>query len=73
MIDKGSGIDEALMENVFAPFVRGDDSRNADTGGHGLGLTISHEIVRAHGGYITLENVVGKGLLVSVFLPLHKG
>lgn len=72
VLDSGPGIEQDLIDSVFAPFVRGEDSRNADTGGHGLGLTISKEIIRAHGGDIVLENIDGKGLAVNVFLPLRE-
>ncbi|MFT3991636.1 MAG: ATP-binding protein [Luteolibacter sp.] len=52
--DDGSGIPEALREKVFSPFVRLEASRNRNTGGVGLGLSIARSILRSHGGDITL-------------------
>ncbi|MGQ7843119.1 ATP-binding protein [Granulosicoccus sp. 3-233] len=68
--DDGPGIPEERMETVFEPFVRGDDSRNSETGGAGLGLSIALSIIRSHGGTLTLRNRKPSGLQVSVSLPL---
>ncbi|WP_424811972.1 sensor histidine kinase [Roseococcus sp. YIM B11640] len=72
--DDGQGIPEASMEAVFQPFQRIEGSRNRETGGTGLGLTIVRSILRAHGGEVTLHNRVGpcgavQGLRVAVRLP----
>lgn len=67
--DDGPGIPEDKMEEMFEPFVRLDHSRNSDSGGFGLGLTIANEIVRAHGGTVSLENRKTGGLVVTVLLP----
>ncbi|NMJ39918.1 HAMP domain-containing protein [Roseomonas sp. JC162] len=67
--DDGPGIPEAEMENVFAPFRRLEGSRNRETGGTGLGLTITRNILRAHGGDVTLRNRPGGGLTVVASLP----
>lgn len=67
--DDGPGIPEEDMDAMFEPFTRVDRSRNRDTGGFGLGLTIASEIVQAHGGTITLENRAEGGLRVTVLLP----
>ncbi|WP_226583903.1 ATP-binding protein [Acuticoccus sediminis] len=48
--DRGPGIPAALQERVFAPFVRLEGSRNRDTGGVGLGLSIARAVLRQHGG-----------------------
>lgn len=68
--DEGPGIPETLLENVFEPFVRGDNSRSSETGGIGLGLSIAKKVIRAHGGSIELNNVTNGGLKVMVRLPL---
>ena len=73
--DKGNGIDESLQEDVFRPFTRLDESRNAETGGVGLGLTIARDIILTHGGSITLTNIKNtndkiSGLRVIIKLPL---
>jgi signal transduction histidine kinase len=70
--DDGPGIPEARLENVFEPFVRLEESRSADTGGAGLGLTLARTIAREHGGDVTLRNRPGKGLTASLSLPKEK-
>jgi len=68
--DDGPGIPEAELENVFAPFRRLEGSRNRETGGTGLGLTIARNILRAHGGDVVLRNRAGGGLTAVVSLPV---
>ncbi len=69
--DKGPGIPEAERERIFKPFVRGEASRSRDTGGTGLGLSIARNIVRAHGGELTLRSGKdGVGLEAVVSLPV---
>jgi signal transduction histidine kinase len=68
--DDGPGIAEADRARVFEPFVRLDASRNKETGGIGLGLSIARTIVRAHGGDIALSTRPEGGLRASVTLPL---
>lgn len=67
--DDGPGIPEAELENVFAPFRRLEGSRNRETGGTGLGLTITRNILRAHGGDVVLRNRPGGGLTAVATLP----
>jgi signal transduction histidine kinase len=57
--DEGPGIPMADMERVFEPFHRLESSRNRETGGTGLGLPITRNILRAHGGDVTLSNRSG--------------
>lgn len=66
--DDGPGIPEAEMERVFEPFVRMESSRNRETGGIGLGLSIARDVVRRHGGDIVLTNT-GSGLRATITLP----
>jgi signal transduction histidine kinase len=68
--DDGPGLAEHLLEKVFHPFERGDPSRNRETGGIGLGLTIARTITEDHGGRLTLRNRGGIGLEARVELPL---
>lgn len=73
--DKGPGIPEDQMITVFQPFRRLEDSRNQETGGVGLGLTIARDIIQTHGGEIALRNRrsedgVIEGLRVIVRLPI---
>lgn len=67
--DSGPGIPDDRSEDVFSPFVRLEDSRNRETGGTGLGLSVARTIVRGHGGDITLGNRLEGGLCVWVKLP----
>jgi signal transduction histidine kinase len=66
--DDGPGIPPNLAEQVFTPFFRLEDSRNRETGGVGLGLSIARSIVRNHGGDIRLINHAS-GLRAIVTLP----
>lgn len=68
--DTGPGIPEERLNEVFEPFVRGDDSRSIDTGGAGLGLSIARNIIVGHGGTIALGNRKEGGLRATVTLPL---
>ncbi|MBV6687741.1 HAMP domain-containing protein [Xanthomonas euvesicatoria pv. physalidis] len=67
--DDGPGIDPTQREQLLLPFVRGESSRNRDTGGIGLGLSVAHSIVLAHGGDLRLDNRPRGGLRVTVRLP----
>jgi two-component system osmolarity sensor histidine kinase EnvZ len=68
--DNGTGIPEDKREAAFQPFKRLEPSRNPETGGTGLGLTISRDIVRSHGGELTLEDSPLGGLRASIRLPI---
>jgi two-component system osmolarity sensor histidine kinase EnvZ len=68
--DDGPGIPETHYKNVFKPFYRIEGSRNTGTGGVGLGLTIVQDIIRGHGGEITLGNSPNGGLRVCLKIPL---
>jgi len=67
--DDGPGIDPAQREQLLLPFVRGESSRNRDTGGIGLGLAVANGIATAHGGELSLDNRAEGGLRASVRLP----
>jgi signal transduction histidine kinase len=67
--DDGPGIPEASLEQVFEPFFRLESSRNRDTGGSGLGLTIARDIAQAHGATLVLRNLPGGGLEAELSLP----
>ena len=66
--DTGEGIPEDKIDHVFDRFYRTDSSRSSE-GGSGLGLSISKELVQAHGGEISIESEPGKGTVVSFYLP----
>ena len=67
--EDGPGIPLDRQEDMFKPFHRLEDSRNRETGGTGLGLTVARTIIRAHGGDIALINRDEGGLRVVVTLP----
>ncbi|HEX4647634.1 MAG TPA: ATP-binding protein [Steroidobacteraceae bacterium] len=67
--DSGPGIPDAELERVFEPFYRLESSRNRDSGGTGLGLTIARDLAQAHGGTLTLRNRASGGLEAELLLP----
>jgi two-component system, OmpR family, osmolarity sensor histidine kinase EnvZ len=69
--DNGAGIPLEKRDEVFKPFFRLEESRNKDTGGVGLGLSITKDIINNHGGQIKLESseLLG-GLKAVIILPL---
>ena len=67
--DDGPGIPEKEYINVMKPFYRIDKSRGQNKAGVGLGLSIANDIIRAHGGSISLEKSPTMGLRVKVSLP----
>jgi two-component system sensor histidine kinase CpxA len=68
--DRGPGVPEASLEELFRPFYRVGDARDRQSGGIGLGLAIAERIIRLHGGTLTASNARGGGLQVEVHLPL---
>ena len=68
--DNGPGIPEKNYEDVFKPFFTLDPSRNKMKGESGLGMTISRDIIRSHGGDIKLSQSSIGGLKTVINLPL---
>jgi two-component system, OmpR family, osmolarity sensor histidine kinase EnvZ len=69
--DDGPGIPAGKREEAFKPFNRLDDSRNQNIKGVGLGLAIARDIVRGHGGDLTLDTSPMGGLRAVIALPLE--
>ena len=67
--DDGPGVPENEYQNIIKPFYRIDKSRGQNKSGVGLGLSISNDIIRSHGGSISLEKSPLNGLRVRIFLP----
>jgi two-component system sensor histidine kinase CpxA len=67
--DYGPGVPVGALTQIFKPFFRVDSSRNADSGGVGLGLAITQRAINVHHGHVWAENAE-PGLRVSVELPL---
>jgi two-component system osmolarity sensor histidine kinase EnvZ len=68
--DDGPGIPAEKREDVFRPFFRLEESRNRETGGVGLGLSIARDVIHGHGGSIALEDSPLGGLRVRLRLPV---
>lgn len=71
--DDGPGIPEGDIERVFEPFYRVEGSRNRNTGGSGLGLSIARNIAQAHGGSLRLRNLSRGGLEATLRIPRGAG
>jgi PAS domain S-box-containing protein len=68
--DTGVGIAADELDKVFEKFYRSSDPRVQEQTGTGLGLALSQEVVRLHGGKITVESEINKGSTFSMTLPL---
>ena len=68
--DDGAGIPEERRADAIRPFIRLEESRNRRTGGAGLGLSITSDIIHSHGGELTLADSALGGLRVLVKLPI---
>lgn len=64
--DTGIGIPTDMKEKIFDPFVRVDKSRSREIGGAGLGLAITNEIIKKHGGNIEISENIPKGTIFTV-------
>ncbi len=69
--DTGFGVAVGEQSKIFEPFYRGDQGRRFKQG-MGLGLSIASDLVKAHGGQISLESTPGKGSCFTIHLPLEK-
>jgi len=67
--DRGPGVPAAELERIFEPFYRVAESRDRDTGGEGIGLAITSQVMKAHGGTARAENRAGGGFEVRLNLP----
>ena len=63
-------MEKGSADRLFARFARGDSSRNSESGGFGLGLSIAKAVTEAHRGRIRAESEDGESLTVTVELPL---
>jgi signal transduction histidine kinase len=67
--DAGPGIPESLLNSVFQPFVRLEESRSRATGGTGLGLAIAANLIKLQQGSIKLNNHPEGGLIATIKVP----
>jgi two-component system OmpR family sensor kinase len=67
--DHGPGVPAAELERIFEPFYRVAESRDRDSGGEGIGLAITSQVMKAHGGSAQAVNAPDGGLQVRLRLP----
>ena len=67
--DEGPGIPEDRIHEMLEPFTRGEASRNRETGGSGLGLTLARAVAEQHGGTLMLANRPAGGLRAEIRIP----
>ncbi len=69
VLDKGPGVPESSLADLFSPFYRVGDARDRKRGGTGLGLAITERAVIRHGGRVWAKNAPEGGLSVTIELP----
>jgi two-component system sensor histidine kinase CpxA len=69
--DSGPGVPEEQLGKIFMPFYRIDDARGRSTGGVGLGLAITEQAIRLHGGSVAASNLPEGGLRVEIRIPMR--
>lgn len=67
--DSGAGFSDNALARGAERFWRGEKSRSRETGGSGLGLSVAHAIINAHGGTLTLSNHAQGGAVIDICLP----
>jgi len=66
-VDKGIGISQADLKNIFHPFYRAENAKNIS--GNGLGLALTDKIISLHRGTISIDSQVNKGTIVTISIP----
>jgi signal transduction histidine kinase len=67
--DRGLGIPTGEVEQVFEPFFRGREALDRQIGGTGLGLALVWQVMKAHGGSVSVASTPGQGSVFSLRLP----
>lgn len=70
--DDGRGIHPRDLPHIFKAFYRGDEARQVDLGGLGLGLTLAQMIVKGHEGQIAVKSEPGPGTCFEIQLPFQR-
>lgn len=68
--DFGDGMNQETLQHIFERFYRGNKSRDTASGGMGLGLSISQEIIKQHGGILEVKSQIAKGTKATIKLPI---
>lgn len=71
ILDQGNGVSDSDLKNIFEPFFRVDSSRNRQTGGFGLGLSLVKQIAEFHKGKVVALSH-NEGFMVKLTLPIYK-
>ena len=70
--DTGAGIAADEIQDVLKPFMRSRDAERRQVPGTGLGLHLAQELMKLHGGDLSLSSIVGKGTVVTVNIPAER-
>lgn len=70
--DYGQGIPEKDLPKIMERFYRVNKARTRKDGGAGLGLAIVYQIVKKHGGDISIQSQLGQGTTVTITLPMYQ-
>jgi signal transduction histidine kinase len=70
--DTGAGIAADEIQDVLKPFMRSRDAERRQVPGTGLGLHLAQELMKLHGGGLSLSSIVGKGTVVTVNIPAER-
>ena len=68
--DTGQGIPQRDLDRIFERFYRVDRSRDAETGGTGIGLSIVRHVALNHGGSVSVHSFEGEGSTFTISLPV---
>jgi signal transduction histidine kinase len=68
--DRGPGVSAEERRAIFRKFTRGTAARRLNVKGTGIGLTMAHQIVKAHGGRLELDSEAGRGCIFTIVLPV---
>ena len=69
--DQGIGIEQSQQKRIFEKFYRVPSKESERIPGTGLGLALVFHTVKAHGGHVELQSLIGKGSTFSIYLPLE--